>query len=105
VTHPDGFSVDPGALDKITSDVGRALADMAEAARMPDQPAAAFGHDDLATSAARFHDSWRDGVADLTRDVRSLHDGIGETAARYRRVDEDVAARFDAIGRDGDRRA
>lgn len=101
MTRSDGFSVDPDVLDTITSDVGRALGDMAEAARMPELPAAAFGHDDLARSAAAFQDSWRDGVAELTRDVKAIHEGIGETTARYRRVDDDIAARFDAIGRDG----
>ena len=101
MTRSDGFAVDPDVLEKITSDVGRALGDMAEVARMPEQPAAVFGHDELARSAAAFQDSWREGVVELTRDVQTIHQGIGDTVRRYRRVDDDVAARFDAIGRDG----
>ena len=99
MTRSDGFSVDPDELDKITHDVGRAVRDMTEVAGMPELPAEAFGHDDLAGSAAEFQDSWQRGVDDLARDVGSIHREMGETVRHYRRIDEDVAARFDTIGR------
>jgi hypothetical protein len=99
VTRSDGFSVDPGELDKITHDVGQAARDMTEVARMPELPAKVFGHDDLAKSAAEFQDSWQHGVEELSRDVGTIYSGMGEIVRHYRRVDEDVAARFDAIGR------
>jgi hypothetical protein len=99
VNRSDGFCVDLAALSGARAGVERLLDELTGAARsVPDCPAPAFGHGELAAAATEFRDRWREGMSELVADGASIHRRLGETISGYQRFDEDAALTFARLG-------